>query len=338
MDAWELVTETWESVVEKTIGYTFQSKELLRQAFTRRSFTQENGGNDNEILEFIGDKVLDVTVVKILSDSLGEINGCGEFQTVHGEGEGRLTKIKATLVERKSLAFRMKALGLARFLRMGRGDTLNHIEEQEKVQEDLFEAIIGAVILDCGWDMTVASDVVERMLAIGYGLPETLADFQENPVDLVQDFMQKQFGITPKYEFDYDAEREDFTAYLAIPHPSFQQAFWGKGASKSIAREEAAYSAWAYIQEHCNVTAVAPFELSREMAINTLQELAQKGYIEFPEYEFDACGLDHLLSWSCTCTLPRRGYTVTATDTGKKEAKREAAYKMLLLLKEETAL
>ena len=335
MKAWEMVMETWEGTVEKVIGYAFKNKALLRQAFTRRSFTEENGGQNNEILEFIGDKVLDVTVVKILTDTLGEINGQSEFQTINGEGEGRLTKIKATLVERKSLAFRMKALGLARFLRMGRGDFLNHIEEQEKVQEDLFEAVVGAVTLDCGWDMTIASDVVERMLAIGYELPETLADFRENPVDLVQDFMQKQFGITPKYEFDCDAEREDFTAYLAIPHPSFQRVFWGKGASKSIAREEAAYSAWAYIQESLEVTTSAPFEATKEKAINTLQELAQKEYIEFPEYSFSSCGADHMPTWNCTCTLPQRGHTITESSTSKSDAKHEAAYQMLLLLKKE---
>jgi hypothetical protein len=70
MKAWELVAETWENTIEKVIGYTFKNKALLRQAFTRRSFTQENGGQNNEILEFIGDKVLDVTVVKILIDHL----------------------------------------------------------------------------------------------------------------------------------------------------------------------------------------------------------------------------------------------------------------------------
>lgn len=327
--------KVWESTIEEVIGYTFKNKELLQQAFTRRSFTQENGGQNNEILEFIGDKVLDVTVVKILTDSFGEINDDGEFQTINGESEGKLTQIKASLVERKSLAFRMKMLDLARFLRMGKGDILNHIEDQEKVQEDLFEAIIGAVALDCGWDMTVVSDVAERMLAIGYELPETIADFEENPVALVQDWMQKKLGLTPKYEFDYDEQKDCFIAYLCVPHPEFKKIFWGNGASKSIAREETAYSVWAYIQEHLEARATAPFEVTKEIAINTLQELAQKGYIEFPEYDFSSYGADHIPSWRCTCTLPKRGYTITENSTNKKEAKREAAYKMLLLLKKE---
>ena len=331
----QTIMEVWESTIEKVIGYTFKNKALLRQAFTRRSFTQENGGQNNEILEFIGDKVLDVTVVKILTDSFGEINDDGEFQTINGESEGKLTQIKASLVERKSLAFRMKMLDLARFLRMGKGDILNHIEDQEKVQEDLFEAIIGAVALDCGWNMTVVSDVTERMLAIGYELPETIADFEENPVALVQDWMQKKLGLTPKYEFEYDEQKDCFIAYLCVPHPEFKKIFWGNGASKSIAREETAYSVWAYIQEHLEARAVAPFEVTKEMAINTLQELAQKGYIEFPEYDFSSYGADHIPSWHCTCTLPKRGYTITENSTNKKEAKREAAYKMLLLLKKE---
>lgn len=335
MEAWELITETWESTIERVIGYTFQNKALLRQAFTRRSFTQENGGQNNEILEFIGDKVLDVTVVKILTDSFGEINNDSEFQTINGESEGKLTRIKAALVERKSLASRMNTLGLARFLRMGKGDILNHIEEQEKVREDLFEAIIGAVALDCGWNMTVVSDVAERMLAIGYEIPETIANFEENPVDLVQDWMQKKLGLTPKYEFNYDEEKNCFTAHLCVPSPEFKRIFWGKGASKSIAREETAYSVWAYIQEHLEERAFAPFEVTKERAINTLQELAQKGYIELPEYDFSSYGADHIPSWYCTCTLPKRGYTTTASSTNKKEAKHEAACKMLLLLKKE---
>lgn len=335
MKALDLVTETWEITVEKAIGYTFKNKALLRQAFTRRSFTQENGGQNNEIIEFIGDKVLDVTVVKILADSLGEINEHGEYQTISGENEGRLTKMKVALVKRESLASRMKTLNLARFLRMSKGDASKCIEEKEKVQEDLFEAIVGAVTLDSGWDMTVVADVVERMLAIGDIIPETLADFEENPVDLVQDFTQKQFGITPKYEFTYDAESSVFTAYLAIPHPSFGRIFYGEGASKSVAREETAYSAWEYIQKYIKVTDIAPLEVPKEMAINALQELAQKGYIESPEYVFSSCGADNLTSWNCTCAIPKRGYTVKAIASNKKDAKREAAYNMLQILKKE---
>ena len=52
--------------IQRQIGYEFKNLDLLQQAFTRRSFSEENGGENNEVLEFIGDKVLDLFVVKLL--------------------------------------------------------------------------------------------------------------------------------------------------------------------------------------------------------------------------------------------------------------------------------
>ena len=53
-------------MVQGQIGYDFENLDLLQQAFTRRSYTAENGGENNEVLEFIGDKALDFMVVKLL--------------------------------------------------------------------------------------------------------------------------------------------------------------------------------------------------------------------------------------------------------------------------------
>ena len=57
-------------MVQGQIGYKFKNIDLLNQAFTRRSYTEENGGENNEILEFIGDKALDLAVVKVLVSKL----------------------------------------------------------------------------------------------------------------------------------------------------------------------------------------------------------------------------------------------------------------------------
>ena len=59
--------------VERQIEYTFKNSDLLFQAFTRRSYSQENSGENNEVLEFIGDRVLDFYVTKILMDRYGYI-------------------------------------------------------------------------------------------------------------------------------------------------------------------------------------------------------------------------------------------------------------------------
>ena len=57
--------------IQDKIGYPFANLDLLQQAFVRRSYSKENGGEDNEVLEFIGDKVLDFIVVKLLAEKYG---------------------------------------------------------------------------------------------------------------------------------------------------------------------------------------------------------------------------------------------------------------------------
>ena len=58
-------------MVQGQIGYDFKNLDMLQQAFTRRSYTVENGGENNEVLEFIGDKALDFVIVKLLFRSTG---------------------------------------------------------------------------------------------------------------------------------------------------------------------------------------------------------------------------------------------------------------------------
>lgn len=92
-------------MVQAQIGYTFKNIDLLNQAFTRRSYTEENGGENNEVLEFIGDKALDFAVIKILIEKFGAVQsdnppeGSKAFFCEHSEGE--LTKRKAESYKRK---------------------------------------------------------------------------------------------------------------------------------------------------------------------------------------------------------------------------------------------
>ena len=59
--------------IEDQIGHKFKNRDLLRQAFVRRSYSQENGGENNEVLEFIGDKALDFAVVRLLARKYGHM-------------------------------------------------------------------------------------------------------------------------------------------------------------------------------------------------------------------------------------------------------------------------
>ena len=75
--------------IQNTIDYQFNNTDLLQQAFIRRSYSEENGGENNEVLEFIGDKALDLVVVKVMMKRFGNItNGdYQEFKTKYSEGE-----------------------------------------------------------------------------------------------------------------------------------------------------------------------------------------------------------------------------------------------------------
>ena len=146
--------------IQNDIGYHFRNYDLLQQAFIRRSYATENGGEDNEVLEFIGDKALDIVVVKILIEIFGfYVSECDDYDQNNDfdefcceYSEGKLTNIKKKLVCKKTLANCIDILGFADLLIMGRGDQHNHIEQEDSVKEDLFEAIIGAVVLDSKWD------------------------------------------------------------------------------------------------------------------------------------------------------------------------------------------
>ena len=125
-------------MVQGQIGYDFKNLDLLQQAFTRRSYTAENGGENNEVLEFIGDKALDFMVVKLLIQKYGYLanrdpidgtkisvweqefkrnqEGC-EAPAVNSFGcdydEDDLSKIKSRMVNKKALARRMDELGFS---------------------------------------------------------------------------------------------------------------------------------------------------------------------------------------------------------------------------------
>ena len=157
--------------IQNHIDYQFKNPDLLVQAFTRSSYSEENGGCDNEVLEFIGDKALDLIVVKFLSDSYGTFAheddeySDGESDDFWCEyDEGALSEMKAHLVQKRMLSHRIDLLGFADYLRMGKGDVERHVEEQDSVKEDLFEAIIGAVTLDSNWNIGILERVVEHML------------------------------------------------------------------------------------------------------------------------------------------------------------------------------
>lgn len=314
--------------IEALIGYEFNEPMLLKQAFTRRSYSQEHGGQNNENLEFFGDKVLDFIVTKRIATYFGEQCQNGSYITFGGESEGEFTKIKERLVERSMLAHRIDVLGLAGYLIMGKGDINKNVQNEDSVKEDLFEAIIGAVALDCEWDISTIQDVVETMLDIVYYFKNGFSD-ENHYVDLIQQWVQKNYNQVPLY--DFEENDEGFECLLSLP--DIDAEFSGEGFSKSSARLNAAAAAYEYLEENDLLSTIRDEigEPCEERAINQLQELAQKGYINFPYYSFEEDHDDNGNPiWTCVCEIDGFDNCYENTCSSKKEAKRASAYEMLL--------
>ena len=162
--------------VQRKIGHWFKNQDLLFQAFKRSSYSTQYGGENNEVLEFLGDRVLDFFVVKVIADRFGftksqsdyydKENDDDEYCIVAHKNEADFTELKKEIVSNKTLAKRIDKLGFAKYMFMGDSDIDNHVERQEKVKADLFEAILGAIAIDTDWNPDELQNSVEYMLQI----------------------------------------------------------------------------------------------------------------------------------------------------------------------------
>ena len=138
----------------KVMGYRFKNEKLLKNALTHSSYASEQKlgyEHNNERLEFIGDAYVDAVVGAELFDIMG---------TAH---EGALSRCRADIVCEASLAEAAADMGLGEFLYLGRGEESSGGREKASILADAFEALIGAIILDGGYD--AGKEVILRLLS-----------------------------------------------------------------------------------------------------------------------------------------------------------------------------
>ena len=123
-------------MLEKRLGHQFADARLLEQALTHRS----RGADNNERLEFLGDGVLGCAVADELYARFPQLS------------EGKLTRLRASLVREEALAEVAKTLGLGEFLHLGEGELAAGPEPRPSILADALEALLGAVFLDGGYD------------------------------------------------------------------------------------------------------------------------------------------------------------------------------------------
>lgn len=277
----------------------------------------------------------------------GQINEKNEF--ICNYDEGKLTRLKSKMVEKKTLARRMDELGFTEHLIMGKSDIQNHINNEPSVKEDLFEAIIGAVSIDSGWNFKEIQSVVEVMLE-----PDTfLQDESEtNYVRLIQEWEMRKNGVIPLYKY----KEGSYTSTWYYPFDGISQSFplgddgsrlkfhcelkllnsppvfRGFGESKGEARMAVCKLAYEYLQKNDMLFSIRD-EIdnpNRADAINQLEILARRGYFSIPIYDFEQeydCNGNPI--WRCACHIEEYDTYCDAKLSSKKGAKKSAAFEML---------
>jgi ribonuclease-3 len=126
--------------LEETLGYRFQDREILDRAMRHGSASVARDAGSYQRLEFLGDAVLDHAIAQLLFDRFPK------------DDEGLLTRKRAHLVRSAKLAERAALLGLDGWAQVGTSEELSHGRERSALLEDLFEAVVGAIAIDGGWD------------------------------------------------------------------------------------------------------------------------------------------------------------------------------------------
>jgi len=171
------------------LGYQFRDASLLRLALTHPSVAHEQAGPTlhNQRLEFLGDSVLQLTLTRELYEKFPALD------------EGPLTKARAQMVNEKSLAEQSRLLGLGAQLILSRGEEANGGRERPSILADVFEALLGAMFLDGGFD--VARDFILRQFRDSFGDLEVVPNL-ENPKGELQEWLQAKSSESPHYHVE----------------------------------------------------------------------------------------------------------------------------------------
>lgn len=216
------------SEFEKKIDVTFSNKELLKLAFTHRSYVNEHRGEvseHNERLEFLGDAVLELVTTEFL------------YEKYPGEPEGVLTAYRAALVNTVTISQVAAELDANDFLLLSKGEAKDTGRARQYILANTFEAIVGAIYLDQGYDeaqrfihthlLPLTEEVVRQRL-----WQDSKSHFQEQA--------QEHVSVTPTYTLikeegpDHD---KHFTVGVYLRDDKIAE---GTGKSKQEAEQSAA--------------------------------------------------------------------------------------------------
>jgi ribonuclease-3 len=211
--------------LEATLPYEFQRKDLLRLALTHRSAPLRSGETHNERLEFLGDAVLGLAMSDLLMHRFPEAS------------EGDLSKIRASLVNARTLAVKAAHLAIGRWLRLGGGEDRSGGREKPSILAAAYEAVLGAVYLDGGFVS------VHRLVARHFAsdLEEKSRGILFDSKTRLQEVTQKVFKETPVYTVVESRGPEHQKLFISQVTIAGKMYGRGEGQNKKSADQAAAF-------------------------------------------------------------------------------------------------
>lgn len=176
----------YKEFAREKLGFDFNDITLLVTALTHRSYVNEHKAlnvEHNERLEYLGDAVLEL----VASDFL---------YRRYNESEGIMTSLRSALVRTESIGVAGIELGYPPLVRLSKGEKMGSKRAHEVIIADCFEAVIGAIYLDQGYD--VAKDFIAKHILSKI---DTIIEegTWRDPKSYVQELSQKVNGVTPTY-------------------------------------------------------------------------------------------------------------------------------------------
>ena len=222
--------ESPRTQLERTLGYSFVRSELLDTALTHPSAAV---GSDThyERLEFLGDAVLDLAIADLLMRKFPEAK------------EGPLSKLRASIVNARTLALKAQAINLGTMLRLGKGEEKSGGRDKVSILAAAFEAVIGSIYADGG--LEPAQQVVETLFQDDIGGPSAERDYKTE----LQEVAYRMFRTQPIYELVSSSGPDHAKRFTTRIRIGGRELGTGEGGSKKQSEQAAAREALHRIQQ-----------------------------------------------------------------------------------------
>lgn len=220
--------------IQKKIEYQFHNENLLITALTHSSYANEritNKVEDYERQEFLGDSILELVSSEFIYKKHTQMP------------EGEMTKLRASMVCEKALAFSARDLELGRFIRIGKGEERTGGRERESIIADVMEAMIGGIYLDSG--LEEARSFIHKFILEDV---ENKQIFNDNKT-LLQEYIQKNGDNKIVYEPVAEEGPEHDKIFIIQVSIDGKVCGIGRGRNKKAAEQNAAYEALLHMKK-----------------------------------------------------------------------------------------